>query len=198
MIARSRRANRASSASAAIQGFPEIPQCVGVRDPIAGTKTAEPHPAQSVLHEELGLLQGQPVQRLENQHPEFENRIDGRPAALAAIAPGNRFRQVCPEYLEIDRNAELLQWIAMARELRKPILNVPKPNLSRHPTPPESATSVNHVSTKSASFRRRPLVVHASIQAEEVEGVTERLWRAQDEGGEEANLDVCCALSAAR
>jgi len=60
------------------------------------------------------LLQGQPVQRLENQHPEFENRIEGRPAAPAATAPGNRFRQVRPEYLEIDRNGELLQWIAMA------------------------------------------------------------------------------------
>ncbi|MEF2554343.1 hypothetical protein VQ042_24010, partial [Aurantimonas sp. A2-1-M11] len=36
------------------------------------------------------------------------------------------------------------------------ILDVPKPDLSRHPTPPESATSVNHVSTKSASFRRHP------------------------------------------
>lgn len=119
------------------QGLAEVPEGVGVRDRVARPQPAEAHPAQPVAHQVLGLLQRQAVQRLQHQHPELQHHVKGRTTAFAAIARTDGRVEVSTKQLEVDGRAELLQRIALRRQLPKAILDVPETRLlTRHPSPP--------------------------------------------------------------
>ncbi len=115
------------------QRLAKVPQRVGIGYRIARTEAAEPHPAQTVGHQILGLIQRQTVHRLQHEHPELQHRIETGAAAFSRIAPPERLRQVSPEHLEIHRRTQPLQRIAMFGQLAEPMLEIPEPALtSRH------------------------------------------------------------------
>lgn len=139
------------------QGLAEIPQRVGVRHRVAGTKTAEPHPAQAVADQIGDLLQRQAMQGLQHQHLEFQHHVEAGPAALRRIAPSHRLGQNPAEDLEIDRRRQLLQRIALGGKLRQTVLNVPEARLPLHALPLSTLSPKgNHDSPRGASFRRCP------------------------------------------
>lgn len=111
-------------------------QLVRVGNRIAGTEAARAHPAQPVAQQVFGLLQAQPMHRLQDQHPNLQDRVGPGTAALRRITPGTRSVQFDAEDLEIHRRGGLLQRIALRRQLPKLIFEVPELKLTSHPPPP--------------------------------------------------------------
>lgn len=86
VIARSSRANSAApAATSASRKSRSVPERVRVRRRVAGTGTAELHPAQPVRHQKLRLRQRQPMHGLQHQHAERQHRGEGRPPLAPSL-----------------------------------------------------------------------------------------------------------------
>lgn len=114
----------------------EQPYRLGVWHPVAKAKLEEAHERQPILDLELGLVVGQAVERLQDHDPEHQHRIVARPAALGAIRPLQRLGQRLAENLPRHHSVQLLQRIAGLAQPHIALVNVPKPRLSPHPSPP--------------------------------------------------------------
>lgn len=81
-------------------------------------------------------MQRQPVQRLQDQHPEFQNHIEAGTAAFRGIASAQGLGQHRPDNLEIHHQGEFSSGSPLSREFRKTTIEIPKSGLTRHPSHP--------------------------------------------------------------
>ena len=118
------------------QRLAKVPKRVRIRHRVGDRQAAEPHPGEAVAHQMLGRLEAQPVLRLQIEHLELQHRVERRPTAFRPVAAAERLIEHRPEQLEVDDLEELLQRIALRRQLAKPILDAPEPRLPRQSASP--------------------------------------------------------------
>lgn len=100
---------------------------------------------QPIGDEVLRLVERQAVPGMQRQHPELQTRIDAGPAPVGRITSPKRHLEIGPEHLEIYRTRELLDRVALRRELPKPLPNIPEPRLTpRHAAPHHFQARGNH------------------------------------------------------
>jgi hypothetical protein len=137
----------------------EVPERIRVRHGVAGAELAEPHPAQPVGDQVFRLRQRRPGHRLQHQHASrrrrpksgrLQHRIEGWPSALRAVPEPQRSLQRATKDLEINRRGELLERVALRRQLPQPLLHVPEPRL-----PARHAPSSDHRVGQAESCRCR-------------------------------------------
>jgi hypothetical protein len=83
------------------------------------------------------------VQALQHQHSELQNHIQRWAPALRPPTTASRAFQDWPEPFEIDRGIQSLQRITSGGNLRKPIFDIPEPQLLRHIHLPLTSLSQN-------------------------------------------------------
>ena len=93
---------RASSAPAAIKASRLSHKVFASGTASPRPSPSEAHPARPIGHREPGLRQRQRAHRLQDQHPELLNRIDGRAADRRAIPRPRRRVQFRPQDREIQ------------------------------------------------------------------------------------------------
>ena len=110
-----------------LQGLPERPDRVGVRDIVGAAEPEKAHEGQPVLDQELRVIVGQRMHRLKHQDFEHQNVIEGRPVATGPVRPRHSRLHRGAEYLEIDETLYALQIVALGGKLREPLININEP-----------------------------------------------------------------------
>ena len=115
------------------------PDRFGVRHRVMHGQPDKPHERQPILQLILGLVVGQRVQRLQNQHLEHQYRVIGRSSPFGPIRTRQRLLQISAKHFEIDHRSEPFQRIPGRREGLQPLVLIKKSRLPRHrqsPHPP--------------------------------------------------------------
>ena len=90
----------------------------------------------------LGLLETQPVLRLQIEHLELQHRAERWPPAFGSVNRSGRCHENRPKKLEVHDLLKLLQRIALCRKLLEPFLDAPKPGLARQWLSPSVAKQI--------------------------------------------------------
>src|ERR1039457_1021821 len=140
------------------QRLTEQPQRRAVGNAILNAKPQKPCERHAVAHLILDLFVGKIVERLQHQHPKHHDDIDRLAARAALLVLRRRPHHglnLGTEALERHHPIDHLQWIALRRNRRKPLVRIEKSKLSHRPHLCESYPhqSDSHKLEKTAIFR---------------------------------------------
>src|SRR5450759_1608100 len=124
------------------QRLTEQPQRRAVGNAILNAKPQKPCERHAVAHLILDLFVGKIVERLQHQHPKHHDDIDRLAASAALLVLRRRQHHrlnLGTKTLERHHPINHLQWIALRRNRRKPLVRIEKSDL------PHRATSANLV-----------------------------------------------------
>jgi hypothetical protein len=114
------------------QPLAEQPDGLGIGHPVLEGEAQEPHEREPVPDLVLGLVVGERVERLQDQHLEHQHRIVRRPAAPGPVRAGERRLEIAAEHLEVDHRQQPLQRIARRRQAGVSLVPIEEARLARH------------------------------------------------------------------
>lgn len=118
------------------QAFAEQPDRLGIRHLVGKTEPQKPHEGQPILDDELGLIVGEIVERLEHQDLEHQYCWKRRTPAFRSIRSLQRLGQWLLEHRPRDDAVQLLERIAHSAQPLVALVQIKETRLS-----PEDRTS---------------------------------------------------------